>query len=282
MKKQLFGIHLSFNQNLRGIGERARELNIPIFQIFGDNPRQWRSASFDFRDVVKFKRSLKLCHIKKFYLHSIYLINLASKNDYIHQNSISSLIDFMRKAKLLGAEGVITHIGSAREHENGEDARKRVAEAINKILKATESKKLILENTAWGEGELGSSLEGLWGIYKLIKDKSRIGYCLDTAHLYESGYNIKTKSGLDKLLKSFDRIIGLDKLSVLHLNDSKTKLNSKHDRHEVIGEGELGLEAFKNIINHPQLVGIPMILETPDLRNEGEIESLMAIREIAK
>ena len=137
-----------------------------------------------------------------------------------------------------------------------------------------------MENTAWGEGELGSSLEGLAGIYKLVKNKSRVGFCLDTAHLYEAGYDIKTKSGLDEFIQSFDRIIGLDKLSVLHLNDSKTKFNSKHDRHEVIGKGELGLEAFKNIVNHPKLSGLPMILETPDLRSEGEIGSLDTIRKI--
>lgn len=280
--KRLIGVHLSFNQRLEGIVERAVELEIQTFQIFGSNPRQWRSVRFDSKNATLFKRAYQKCGIKKFYLHSIYLINLASKNEPIYQNSIQSLVDFRRKAELLGAEGVITHIGSAREHQDGESARVRVADAINEILQKTKSAKLILENTAWGEGELGSSIEGLAGIYKLINNKKRVGFCLDTAHLYESGYNIKTKLGLDKFLQSFDRIIGLDKLSVLHLNDSKTKLASKHDRHEVIGEGELGVEAFKNIINHPKLISLPMILETPDLKKEGEIGSLEIIRKIAR
>ncbi|TSC90885.1 MAG: apurinic endonuclease APN1 [Candidatus Berkelbacteria bacterium Licking1014_96] len=280
--KRIFGVHLSLNQNLEGIVERAGELRIQTFQIFGGNPRQWRSTLFNPKNILQFQRSRKKYEIANFFLHSIYLINLASKNEYIYQNSINSLVDFMQKAELLGADGVITHIGSAREHEDGESACKRVAGAINEILKKTESVKLILENTAWGEGELGSSLEGLAGIYKLVKNKKRVGFCLDTAHLFESGYNIKTKSGLDKFLRSFDRIIGLDKIKILHLNDSKTKLNSKHDRHEVIGEGELGLEAFKNIINHPKLASLPMILETPDLKNEGEIYSLDKARELAE
>lgn len=280
--KRLIGVHLSFNQRLKGIVERAAELEIQTFQIFGGNPRQWRSAPFDAENIVEFKRSRKLYEIYRFYLHSIYLINLASKNDDTYQNSIKSLVDFMQKTEILGAVGVITHIGSAREHQNGETARTMVASAINQVLGKTKSTKLILENTAWGEGELGSSLEGLAGIYKLIKNKNRVGFCLDTAHLYESGYNIKTKLGLDRFLQSFDRIIGLDKLAVLHLNDSKTKLASKHDRHEVIGQGELGLNTFKNIINHPKLTSLPMILETPDLRSEGEIESLEIIKKISE
>lgn len=280
--KRLVGVHLSFNQRLEGIVERVAELRVRTSQIFGGNPRQWRSVRFDSKNATLFKRAYQKCGIKKFYLHSIYLINLASKNGSIYQNSIKSLVDFMQKAKLLGAEGVITHIGSAREHEDGESARAQVAEAINEVLQRTKTAKLFLENTAWGEGELGSSIEGLAGIYKLIKNKKRVGFCLDTAHLYESGYNIKTKDGLDKFLQSFDRIIGLDKLAVLHLNDSKTKLNSKHDRHEVIGEGELGVEAFRNIVNHPKLSGLPMILETPDLRSEGEIGSLKILRSLIK
>lgn len=282
MKKHLFGVHLSLDRRLVNILERAQDLDLETLQFFGGNPRQWRSAPFDLKNATLFKRSSPKCGVEKFYLHSIYLINLASKNEYIYQNSIASLIDFMRKAEMLGAEGVITHIGSAREHQDGESARRRVAEAINKILIKTKSKQLILENTAWGEGELGSSLEGLSGIYKLIKNKSRVGFCLDTAHLFESGYNIKTKSGLDKFLKSFDRIIGLGKIKVIHLNDSKTKLNSKHDRHEVIGQGELGEEAIHQIINHPQLINMPMILETPDLKSEGKIYSLDKVRELAE
>lgn len=280
--KRLIGVHLSFNQRLEGIVERAAELEVQTFQIFGGNPRQWRSIPFDFENIAEFQRSRKKYEIDKFYLHSIYLINLASKNEAIYHSSIASLADFRRKAELLDAEGVITHIGSAREHQDGESARVRVAEAINKVLSRSKSARLILENTAWGEGELGSSIEGLAGIYKLIKNKNRVGFCLDTAHLYESGYNIKTKGGLDKFLKSFDRKIGLDKLAVLHLNDSKTKLASKHDRHEVIGQGKLGLEFFRNIINHPKLISLPMILETPDLRNEGNIYSLDKLRELAE
>ncbi|MBU2595223.1 deoxyribonuclease IV [Patescibacteria group bacterium] len=281
-KRHLFGIHISLDRRLTNILERAQDFDLRTFQFFGGNPRQWRSLPFNLQNTTKFKRSFEKAGVKEFFLHSIYLINLASKNESIYQNSVASLIDFIQKAELLGAAGVITHIGSAREHDDGESARIRVAGAINKILSATKSAQLILENTAWGEGELGSSIEGLAGIYKLIKSKSRVGFCLDTAHLYESGYNIKTKGGLDKFLQSFDRIIGLDKLSVLHLNDSKTKLNSKHDRHEVIGEGELGVEAFKNIINHPKLTSLPMILETPDLKKEGEIGSLEIIRKITE
>ena len=304
MKQHIFGVHLSFNQNLTGIIKRAQELKLSTFQIFGGNPRQWRSISFAPENIRSFKRSFKKAKVKKFFLHSIYLINLASKNDYIYQNSIDSLINFMQKAKLLGAEGVITHIGSAREHQDGESARARVVGAINEIIvrfschsrldresinrmdsrfRGNDSKPLlILENTAWGEGELGSSLEGLAGIYKLVKNKSRVGFCLDTAHLFEAGYNLKTKSGLDNFLQSFDRIIGLNKIRVIHLNDSKTKLNSKHDRHEIIGQGELGEEAISLIINHPKLISLPMILETPDLKNEGEIGSLNLVRKIAE
>ncbi len=264
----IFGAHISLAKGLLETIPLAKNIGATSMQFFSGNPRGWKVAKYDDQEAEQFRKKIKKENLGPVFLHSAYLINLGSRNKRIYSSSSDNLKIAIEKAKQIDAQGVITHLGSAAGDRDREKGIARVIKGINQIL--TSSKRnLILENSA-GAGEvIGDQIEELAVILKKVSS-SRLGICLDTAHLYGSGYDIRDRKVLDNLLKLFENEIGLDKLKVLHLNDSKGLLGSNVDRHANIGQGELGEETFSNIVNHPKLINLPGIIETPDISQDDK------------
>jgi deoxyribonuclease-4 len=242
-------------------------------QVFTSNPKGWSFNVRSTEEIDDFRKALTKSDISSVFGHTIYLTNLASNNPYIYTNSINSLISGLVLADKAGLSGVVTHIGS----HGGTGAREgieRVANALKQALTATKGTVPILLETDAGSGfHLGASFKEVGEIVKKT-GSDRIGVCLDTCHIYAAGYDITSKSGVDKVLAEFEKYIGLDRLAVLHLNDSKGKLGSHLDRHEEIGKGEIGLSAFRYIVNHPKLRHLCGVVETPDNKDTASAERL--------
>ncbi|MEX1061749.1 MAG: deoxyribonuclease IV [Patescibacteria group bacterium] len=262
------GAHVSIAKSLDLAIDRASKIGADCIQIFGSAPQSWQPFIFPLEQVDLFLNKKEEQGIGSVFLHAIYLINLASDNPYILGSSIGSLEQYLKFGKVIGAEGVIFHVGS-HKGRGFPAVAEQVVEALRQILLRTDGAgKLILENSAGAGGVIGAKFLELGKIIKSV-NSPRVAVCLDTAHAFESGYDFKTKDGLNKSLKEFDLQVGLEKLICIHANDSKTPLGSNRDRHANIGEGEIGLAGFKNIVNHSDLKELPFIIETPGFDGEG-------------
>ena len=275
------GAHVSIAKSLDLAIDRAVEIGADCIQIFGSSPQSWQPFIFPLEQVDLFMKKKEKFGIGPVFLHAIYLINLASDNPYILGRSIGSLEQYLKFGKIIGAEGVIFHVGS-HKGKGFAAVAEQVVEAMRQILLRTEgSGKLILENSAGAGGVIGAKFGELGKLIKAV-NSPRLAVCLDTAHAFESGYDFKTKAGLDSSLKEFDRQVGLEKLSCLHANDSKTPLGSNRDRHANIGEGEIGLAGFKNIVNHPEIKDLPLVIETPGFDENGpDLKNMEILRGLA-
>jgi deoxyribonuclease-4 len=263
------GLHVSTSGGIYQAVDRATELGCNTFQIFVSNPRSWKTTTYKASDVQLFKQRCLTNKIDEVISHSIYLINLASPREDLRELSIKSLVTDLAKSTELGLSGLVTHIGS-HQGDGLQIGLKRVSEALERVLyESTGPTRLLLENTAGAGNLVGKNFAEFGEIFKCVKS-DHIGICLDTAHAFEYGYKLHTKKGLEDLIHEIDQTIGLDKLKVIHLNDSLTKLSSNRDRHEKFGEGFIGKEAMIRIINCPEFKNIPLIMETPQLITGGE------------
>lgn len=260
---------------------RALKKGCEAIQFFSRNPRAWTDGSLNQEEVERYREALSRTDISPVFLHAPYLLNLASPEEELHARSIRYLREELQRAHILGAQFVIVHVGN-RLKNTEEDALERISRAIDSSCADVDnSVQLLLENTAGQGTEVGYKFVALWTILERVKDKGRLGFCLDVAHAFEAGYDLSTLKGLDRLLEEFDALVGLDKLRVIHLNDSRSKAGSRVDRHWHIGEGEIGLSGFRNIVNHAALMHLPGIMETPrktdadDLRNMAVMRSLI-------
>ncbi len=271
------GIHVSTSGGLDKAIDRTTELGCNAFQVFVSNPRGWKSTLLDEGTIDLFLEKYKSAQIKNAVSHSIYLINLASPRPELRQESSQSLLSDLQKTARLHLDGLVTHIGS-HQGDGLMIGLERVSEALKEILDKDIQTDLLLENTAGAGTLIGKNFSEIGEIFDLVKS-DRLGVCLDTAHAFESGYEINTEKGLDDLVKEIDHKVGLKRLKVIHLNDSMTSLGSNRDRHEEFGEGCIGLEAMIRIINHPSLRDKPFIMETPKLKSgtEGK-EFIMTIK----
>lgn len=274
------GAHISTKKPFSESIARAHEIGCDCMQIFVNSPQRWNPAVISDEETQKYLKLNIDNKIDPVIIHSIYLLNLASSNPFFYESSIKSLIDEMQKAKILGALGANFHVGSTKGAEMAEVMAK-VESAIKRVLDSSpEGPFLIIENSAGAGNIIGDTLEEIAQIIDAV-NSPRLRVLIDTAHAFESGYDLRSKQGLDEFVDKFDNLIGLDKLVGFHLNDSKTDFNSKRDRHADLGHGYLGLLAFENIINHPKLQDKFGILETP----EDEIswnEQLKILREMEK
>lgn len=276
-----FGFHIWISEGFSKVPELARKRRARTIQFFSHNPRGWRVSLLPGEEVEKFKERIKELDIKPLFLHMPYLCNLASSNENFYLKSIDTLVMELERAEILGAPFLITHMGSSGEAGEAESIE-RLIKAINCSLDKVQNRvSVVIENTAGQGSQIGYKFSQIKTVIDGIENKERIGVCLDTAHAFEAGYDLSKREGLEKTLEEFERLIGLDKLKLLHLNDSKTPLGSRVDRHWHIGEGYIGSEGFRNIVNHPKLLHLPGIMETPhkseedDIRNMGKIESLV-------
>lgn len=275
-----FGAHISTAEPFSDAIRRADEVGCECMQIFANPPQRWNPVSIPEKEISKFVDLNKTAKIGPIIIHSIYLINLASSNPFFYQASIKSLIDDMGKAASLNALGVNFHVGSTKGKKLSEVIDK-IAIGIKTILAASEKPVLILENSAGAGDIIGDKFEELAEIINKVKSP-RLKVTLDTAHAFGSGYNLATEEGLEETLKEFNKLIGLDKLVCLHLNDSAAPLFSNRDRHANIGKGYIGKDAFARIVNHPRLKDLPGIVETPGMKTAEELSDIELLKSLRK
>lgn len=276
------GLHVSIAGRIYESLERARALGCNTMQIFSRNPRGWQAAKLDKRDVEEFKRLKLKYDIKPVAIHIPYIINLATPDDGLYKKSIVAYMEDIERADLLGAEYFVTHLGS--HVASGEDKGiKRFSNALDGIIKKVKPKAaILLENTAGSGSWIGYKFEHIERIIKNLSDSVKVGVCLDTAHTFESGYDIKTKNGLEDTLKKFDRLIGLELIKVVHFNDSLSPKGSRVDRHQHIGKGNIGLEAMARILNHPSLKDAAFIMETPKESDKDDKKNISVVKKLVK
>ncbi len=274
------GFHIAITGGFKKVVERAKKRGCETIQIFSTNPRGWQISKLNLKEVEIFKKEIEENKIYPIFVHMPYLPNLASGKKIIFKKSLKALICELERAEILGSNYVVMHIGK-RMATDEESALKNVAVGINEAFsKVKNDVMLLLENTAGMGTEIGYNLESIKKIIEQVEDKERVGLVIDTAHIFEAGYNIATKDGLDETLRKLDELIGLRKLHLLHLNDSKTDLGSRVDRHWHIGKGKIGKEGFKIILNHPLLKHLPAILETPKNDTKWDLMNLKMVRSL--
>jgi len=265
----LIGGHVSAAGGFYKAVERAVAIDGTAMQIFGASPRSFHAPLPQAEEVSKYRGVLEKSPIKAVYLHALYLVNLATADESLFAKSEKSLADHFRIAEALGADGLVFHPGSAKGLTR-EEALSRQAEALKRIIKSVPGRaKLLVENTAGGGDKLGGPLEDIEYLVKKVFSP-RFGVCLDTAHAFEYGLVKKySEEECKKLFADFDKKIGLEKLIVIHANDSKTPSASNSDRHENIGKGEIGLAGFKNLAKIEKLREKVWLLEVPGFAEEG-------------
>jgi len=267
------GIHTSTAGNLANAARKAHELGANCFQIFSASPRMWRTAPPDPAQIEEMQAARAEHDLTPLVIHDSYLINLASSDDAIRAKSIAGFRGELERARAIGAEYLVMHPGSAKGHETLELALETLAKSLENASKGLvfDGFCLLFENTAGGGATIGRTLEELKTLRDMAAPKLPfpVGYCLDTCHLFASGYDVATEAGLKETVRQAEKVLGLDRIPVIHTNDSKGTLNSHLDRHENIGKGHIGLEGFRRILNHPQLCAKAFVLETP-IDNEGD------------
>jgi deoxyribonuclease-4 len=260
------GAHLSIAGGLPRAVDRAQASRCEALQIFTKSAGQWRARELPPDEVALFRRRVEETGIHPVVAHNSYLINVAAAAPALQRQSIAALGDELDRAELLGLDALIMHPGSYTTGTE-EDGLRAIGRALAGLLtqRRRHRVKILLEHTAGQGTNLGHRFEHLAAILEHAGGSPRIGVCLDTCHLLTAGYDLCTDAGYRDTFRDFDRIVGLDRLRVFHLNDSKKPCGSRVDRHEHIGKGCLGLEPFRKLVNDPRFSNLPMLLETPKL-----------------
>ena len=277
------GVHVSAAGKIYKSIDRAVELGCNTMQIFSRNPRQWRKTSLSDEDVEIFRKKVKEAKIKTVAIHIPYLLNLATVKRSFLKVTIGEFIADLVEAGRLGADYLITHMGSFKGGTE-EGGLLRIVQALNKILKETKEvkTKVLLENTSGSGCWLGYKFSHQEFVLKRLNRPEAVGICLDTAHAWAAGYKINEPKGLNCLLNEIDQAVGFERVKVVHLNDTREELGSLIDRHFGIGEGKIGRRGFDLIVNHSRLRELSFILETPKKSDEEDKENLKVVRSLYK
>ncbi len=293
--KKFVGAHVSASGGVYNAPLNAEKIGAKAFALFTKNQRQWTAKPLDTQTIDKFKKALDASGIlpKHVLPHDSYLINLGHPEIEKLEKSRAAFIDELERCDLLGLDRLNFHPGShlakvaKKDKENPEVMQPIedvcldvIAESINMALDKTKNVKAVIENTAGQGSNLGWKFEHIAHIIDKVEDKSRVGVCIDTCHMFTAGYDIRTRDAYDKTWNEFENIIGFEYLSGMHINDSKPPLGSHVDRHHSLGKGEIGIDAFKFIMNDERMDDIPLILETIDETIwKEEIEMLYSFME---
>jgi deoxyribonuclease-4 len=257
----LIGAHVSPAGGPAKAVERGADIGAEAIQIFNQNPRAWKARDYTDEEVAAYHASREEHGMGALLIHAVYLLNCASEDPEIRDKSLASLIIALRAGAALGAQGVVLHAGSAKSGEVG-PAIARAGAVIAEALAETERCPLHLENTAGAGGTLGRSFHELAALMEAAGGDERLGLCLDSCHLFASGFDIRTTEGMESMLDECVELVGLERLGSLHLNDSQTGLGSNRDRHANVGEGELGDEGCAVFLSELRFDGLPCVLET--------------------
>ena len=272
------GCHLSTTKGYENMGKEALKIGANTFQYFTRNPRGGKAKDINEKDILALSKLMEENYFAKILAHAPYTLNGCSADESTREFASEMMADDLERLKYLPTSLYNFHPGS--HVKQGVDVGiNYIVEMLNKVLKPEHTTIVLLETMAGKGTEVGRTFEEIAEIISRVELNEKMGVCLDTCHVYDAGYDIV--NDLDGVLEEFDRIIGLDRLHAIHLNDSKNPFKSHKDRHEKIGEGEIGFEAIKRIINHPKLRNIPFFLETPNELDgyAKEIEMLKAAYE---
>ncbi|MGR3316925.1 MAG: deoxyribonuclease IV [Candidatus Anammoxibacter sp.] len=260
------GAHVSTSGGVENAPLNAKDIKAMSFALFTKNQRQWNATPFSEKNIEEFKQNCEESGYESAHIlpHDSYLINLGHPEKEGLTKSRESFLEEMKRCEQLGLEFLNFHPGSHLKKIAPEKCLKRIAESINIALDKTEGVTAVIENTAGQGTNMGFQFEQLAAIIDNVKDKRRVGICIDTCHTFTSGYDMRTKDAYEATFAAFERIVGFKYLKAVHLNDSKPDLGSRVDRHESIGKGKLGIKPFGFIMNDKRFEEIPMTLETPD------------------
>jgi deoxyribonuclease-4 len=276
------GAHMSIAGGIELAPVRGGSIGCEIIQLFTKSSNQWAAKLLTQKQVDLFKENLQANKIRTAFAHDSYLINLGSPDPSLHQRSLEAFVHELERAEMLGLMALVFHPGSHME-KGEDDALKKIADSVNEAHQKTPGFKVLtcFENAAGQGTNVGYRFEHLAKLIELAEDKNRTGVCFDTQHAFAAGYDLRTTEGYKKVFDEFDKIVGIKWLKAFHLNDSKKGLGSRVDRHEHIGQGEIGLNAFRCLMNDPRFKALPMSLETPkgpdlkeDVINLGILRSL--------
>jgi deoxyribonuclease-4 len=275
----LIGAHISTKGGLHTVFERAAEIDASAIALFAKNSNQWKGKTMSDDDVALFadKRNLR-----PILTHASYLINLATTSAEFHRKSIEAMIDELDRAERLGIHAVVLHPG-AHLGAGADAGVEQIARSLDQIHAAIPNHKVVtLLETAAGQGScIGCTFEELGQIRALVDDKSRVGICFDTCHVFASGYELRNHDDYERTIDALDAHVGIDNVGAFHLNDSKKPLGSRVDRHEHIGDGEIGVDAFAFLLNDPRFRGIPKVIETPKtVEHESDRRNLTLLRSL--
>jgi deoxyribonuclease IV len=257
----LIGAHVSNAGGLPRSVARGVEIGCEAIQIFNQSPRMWRPTAYTEEDFAAFRDAMKASPIKAVMIHAVYLINCATEDPDMREKSLASLTQSLRVGAGIGAVGVVLHPGSAKQGDVSQ-AIKRAGKVIKEALAETDRCRLLLEDTAGAGGTLGRSFDELAALIDAAGSGNRLGICLDSCHLFASGYDVRTRDSLTEVIDEFDRTVGCDRLGALHVNDSEVALGSNRDRHAIMGEGELGEKGCAVFISERRFDKLPGVLET--------------------
>jgi len=274
------GLHLSISGGLTQALKKASNLGVNAVQIFLKNSNRWESKPYtdqEIDDFLKIKSQYKDILI---FAHTGYLINIAGQGENL-KKSILLLQDELKRASLLGIDYLVLHPGSHKGEGTKRGLKKIIAGLDTVFAEDKFQTKILLETTAGQGTSIGHKFEHFHEIISKANFKTRLGVCLDTCHIFTAGYDFRSKVDLDKMIKEFDSYVGLDKLKLIHLNDSKKDLGSKVDRHEHLGQGFIGLEGFRLLLNDKRLKKIPLVLETPKSEDDqADLMNLKVVKEL--
>jgi deoxyribonuclease-4 len=258
----LIGAHVSTGGGLPRAIERAEDLRCDAIQIFNQSPRMWRPTRYSEEDFAAFREAMKGSRVKVVAIHMIYLINPAAKDREMRKKSLESLTHALRVGDGIGALGVVVHPGALKD-DTRTNARKRAIALIQEALTRSESCPIIYENTAGSPQLLGRDFDETAELIDKTGGPKRLGLCIDSCHLHATGYDVRTKDGINDLVDEIDRKVGLKQLKLLHVNDSRDDRGSNRDRHIAIGQGKIGRKGIRAFLGEPRLQGLPAVFEGP-------------------
>jgi len=278
-----FGVHCSIRNGLKSAIFEAEIIGCEAVQIFTRSPRMWKLGFASRKDIAEFKNLRKEKKIHPLIVHSPYLPNLATSKKKLYELSFNSLKEDLAFCEKIEADYLVIHPGAYSEGSNEEDGIENISKAINKAFALVKGKTtLLIENMAGGGRRIGRSFKELAKIINKIKDKNRIGVCFDTAHAFGAGYNLSKKDGIDKTLREFDTVIGIQRMKVVHFNDSIALLGSSKDRHHHLGKGNIGIDGFKYFIAKVKNKVEAGILETPKEKPSSDKKNLNILFRLRK
>jgi len=277
----LLGAHLSTKGGLATVFERATAIDASAAALFAKNSNQWKGQELTDEICAAFAAQR---NVQPLLTHASYLINLATTNEMFHRKSIAAMLDELDRAERLGIHAVVLHPG-AHLGAGPDAAIDQIARSLDEIHAALPEHRVVtLLETAAGQGScVGCTFEELGAMIARVDDKRRVGICFDTCHVFAAGYDLRTRDGYERAIDEIERFAGVENVGALHLNDSKKPLGSRVDRHQHIGEGEIGLDAFGFLLNDPRFTRIPKVIETPKtIETVSDQKNLATLRRLLR